>query len=178
MTDPRQPGQPASEGTSNGLPQGFDRPSPSSRQLAGVLLIVLPTVVYGGTSILSLVINDPAYADSVLRRDMWRAGHAHAGVLLLLALICLRYVDESDLPHRVTTFVRHAVPMAAILLPSAFFLSVLSSDATTPNAMINLAYVGAVVLAAGLLTLGIGLVRSARHARQAGAGPHRASRSR
>jgi hypothetical protein len=36
---------------------------------------------------------------------------------------------------------------------------VLSPDATTPNALIYLAYIGAVLLAVGVLVLGIGLVR-------------------
>jgi hypothetical protein len=35
---------------------------------------------------------------------------------------------------------------------------VLKPDATKPNALINLAYVGAVVLAAGLVVLGSGLL--------------------
>jgi drug/metabolite transporter superfamily protein YnfA len=30
-----------------------------------------------------------------LRQDLWRAGHAHAGVWLILALVALRYVDEA-----------------------------------------------------------------------------------
>ena len=47
-----------------------------------------------------------------------------------------------------------------ILMPAAFFLSVPSPDATKPNAMISLAYLGAVLLTVGLLTLGMGLVRS------------------
>jgi predicted DNA repair protein MutK len=54
---------------------------------------------------------------------------------------------------------RHSIPAAAILLPAAFFLSVLSPDATEPNPLIYLAYVGAVSLGAGLLMLGIGLIR-------------------
>jgi hypothetical protein len=44
-------------------------------------------------------------------------------------------------------------------LPAAFFLSVLSPEATEPNAMIYLAFVGAVLLAFGVLVLGIGLIR-------------------
>jgi hypothetical protein len=28
-----------------------------------------------------------------LRQDLWRAGHAHAGVLLILSLVALRYAD-------------------------------------------------------------------------------------
>lgn len=133
--------------------------SRESRVTAGILLILLPAVVYGGTSILSLLIGDPAYAQNELRQDLWRAGHAHAGVLLVLSLVTLRYVDEANLPGWLRSFARHSIPAAAILLPAAFFLSVLSPDATEPNAMIYLAFVGAVFLASGVLVLGIGLIR-------------------
>jgi hypothetical protein len=133
--------------------------SRESRVTAGILLILLPAVVYGGTSILSLLIGDPAYAQNELRQDLWRAGHAHAGVLLVLSLVTLRYVDEANLPGWLRSFARHSIPAAAVLLPAAFFLSVLSPDATEPNAMIYLAFVGAVSLASGVLVLGIGLVR-------------------
>ena len=54
---------------------------------------------------------------------------------------------------------RLAFPAAAILMPLAFFLSVLSPEATEPNALINLAFVAGVVLAVGLLVLGVGLIR-------------------
>jgi hypothetical protein len=133
--------------------------SHESRLTAGVLLILLPAVVYGGTSILSLLIGDPGYAQNSLRQDLWRAGHAHAGVLLVLSLVTLRYVDEANLPRWLKSFARHSIPAAAVLLPAAFFLSVLSPDATEPNAMIYLAFVGAVSLATGVLVLGIGLIR-------------------
>jgi len=120
-------------------------------------LILTPAVVYGGTSILSLLVGDPKYADNQLGQDLWRAGHAHAGVTGSPEV--LRYVDEATLPEALTSFVRHSIPAAAVLLPAAFFLSVLSPEATEPNALISLAYVGAVSLAAGLLMLEIGLVR-------------------
>jgi len=130
-----------------------------SRLLAGILLIVLPTVMIGGVSILSLIIGNPTYMENPLRQDLWRAGHAHAGVWLIMALVALRYVDEANLSNMMKWLVRGSIPLAAILVPAAFFLSVLSPNATAPNALIYLAYVGAVVLAAGVLALGIGLVR-------------------
>jgi predicted DNA repair protein MutK len=68
-------------------------------------------------------------------------------------------VDEANLPRWLKSFARHSIPAAAVLLPAAFFLSVLSPDATEPNAMIYLAFVGAVSLATGVLVLGIGLIR-------------------
>jgi hypothetical protein len=137
--------------------------SRESRLTAGVLLVLMPAVVYGGTSILSLLVGDPDYAQNQLRQDLWRAGHAHAGVLLVLSLVTLRYVDEANLPGWLKSMARHSIPAAAILLPAAFFLSVLSPEATEPNAMIYLAYVGAVSLAFGVLVLGIGLVRRPRN---------------
>jgi hypothetical protein len=136
--------------------------SRESRLTAGVLLILMPTVVYGGVSILSMLIGDPEYTQNELRQDLWRAGHAHAGVLLVLSLVTLRYVDEANLTKRMKTLARHSIPAAAILLPAAFFLSVLSPEATEPNALINLAFVGAVSLTVGLLVLGVGLIRGSR----------------
>lgn len=134
--------------------------SARSRLVAGVLLLVLPTVEIGGASILSLLISDPEYAQNDLRQDLWRAGHAHAGVLLVLSLVALRYVDETNLSEGMRWLVRLSLPAAAILMPLAFFLSVLSPEATEPNALIYLAYAGGASLAAGLLVLGFGLIRA------------------
>jgi hypothetical protein len=68
-------------------------------------------------------------------------------------------VDEARLSEAARWFVRLSVPAAAILLPAAFFLSVLSPTAQQPNGIIYLAFVGAALLAAGVLTLGVGLIR-------------------
>src|SRR5687768_14414870 len=133
--------------------------SEKSRRLAGILLIILPTVIYGGISILNFLISDPAYIQNPLRQDLFRAGHAHAGVLLILSLVTLRYVDEANLSEKWREIVRHCIPLSAILLPVAFFFSVLSANATEPNSIIYLAYIGAVILAVSLFALGIGLVR-------------------
>lgn len=131
-----------------------------TRRLAGILLVVLPTVVFGGVSVLTLLVHDPEYAANALRQDLWRAGHAHAGVLLVLSLVMLRYVDEARLPDGAKAFVRVSVPAAAIVMPVAFFLSVLDPAAQEPNALINLAYLGAALVVAGVLTLGVGLICS------------------
>jgi len=136
--------------------------SSESKKVAGAILIILPTVMIGGVSVLTLLIGSPEYMQNQLRQDLWRAGHAHAGVFLILTLIALRYVDEAALSERSRWFVRLSIPSAAILLPVAFFFSVLKADAREPNPMIYLAYVGAVVLAAGVIVLGIGLVKRPR----------------
>ena len=137
--------------------------SRESRMLAGILLVVLPTVMYGGASLLGfLTRNAPGYVDNPLRHDLWRAGHAHAGVYIVLSLVMLRYVDEAVLSPFWRWIARTGAPVAAILIPAAFFLSVASPTAKEPNGLMNLAYIGALFLAAAVLSLGVGLVRAAR----------------
>jgi len=57
---------------------------------------------------------------------------------------------------------RAGAPIAVILIPAAFFLSVASPVAKEPNGLMNLAYIGALFLAAAVLSLGVGLLRAAR----------------
>jgi hypothetical protein len=72
--------------------------SQESRRIAGILLVVFPTVLYGGYFLLTELISPGSgYMDNPLRQNLFRAGHAHAGVLLVLSLIALRYVDEAQL---------------------------------------------------------------------------------
>jgi hypothetical protein len=75
----------------------------------------------------------------------------------------LRYVDEAELSPFWKWLARTGAPIAAILIPAAFILSVASPTAKEPNGMMNLAYVGAAFLAAAVLTLGVGLIRATRH---------------
>jgi hypothetical protein len=135
-----------------------------SRKIAGILLITLPTVAYGGTALLSMLTTaGSGYMDNPLRQNLFRAGHAHAGVLLILSLVILKYVDETNYGEKIKNFIRIGAPVAAILIPAAFFFSVLSPDATAPNGLINLAYIGFVILAITFLLLGIGLIRERKN---------------
>ena len=141
--------------------------SRESRMLGGILLVVLPTVMYGGLTLLyALTRNVPGYNDNPLRHDLWRAGHAHAGVYLVLSLVMLRYVGEAVLSAFWRWLARTGAPIAAILIPAAFFLSVASPSATQPNGLMNLAYIGALFLAAAVLSLGVGLIRAGRQMEQ------------
>ena len=101
--------------------------SRESRMFAGILLVVLPSVMYGGLTLLGMLTgNTPGYSDNPLRQNLWRAGHAHAGVYLVLSLVMLRYVDEAALSPFWKWLARSGAPIAAILIPAAFFLSVVS----------------------------------------------------
>jgi cytochrome bd-type quinol oxidase subunit 2 len=133
--------------------------SPSSLSTAGVLLITVPLVAFGGVSLLSFIMrNVPGYLDNPVRRGLWRAGHAHAGVLVLFSLVAMLYVDQAALAEPVKAVTRTLIVAAPILMPLGFFLSVVRPDDTKPSRLIWLTVAGGACLAAGTLTLGIGLL--------------------
>jgi hypothetical protein len=133
--------------------------SPASLSTAGVLLIAVPAVAFGGASLLSHIgRRTPGYLDNPVRQSLWRAGHAHAGVLILFALVAMLYVDQADLADGLKGLVRTLIAVAPILMPLGFFLSVVRPGDTRPNKLIWLTPLGGVCLATGALILGIGLV--------------------
>jgi hypothetical protein len=95
--------------------------APATRRLAGILLILFPTVALGGASLLTMIVGEiPGYLDNPVRQDLWRAGHAHAGIMLIISLILLRYVDETSLQGGWLWVARSGAPLAAILMPLGF----------------------------------------------------------
>jgi hypothetical protein len=100
------------------------------------------------------------YMDNPLRQNFFRAGHAHAGVIMILSLICQILADAAMLPEWLLWFVRIGVPAASILMGPGFFLSMPSPDALEPNRLVRLISVGAATLALSVVILGIGLLRS------------------
>ncbi|PWT75231.1 MAG: hypothetical protein C5B59_09375 [Bacteroidetes bacterium] len=133
---------------------------PKSKKSAGILFILLPTVAYGGFSLLGFLLDaHSGYMDNPLRQNLWRAGHAHAGVLIILSLVILKYIDEARLSEGTKQLIRWGVPSTAILIPAAFFFSMLRPSDKQPNGLIYLAYIGFFILIVTLITLGIGLLR-------------------
>jgi len=129
--------------------------------MSGIILITVPTIQYGGYFLLaSLMDKSSGYVENPLRQNFFRAGHAHAGVIVILSLVCQILADGAVLPSPLLWAVRIGVPLSAILISSGFFFSMLSPTATQANGAIVLIYAGAVVLALAVVTLGVGLLRS------------------
>jgi hypothetical protein len=133
--------------------------SSASQIMAGILLITVLAVEFGGLSLLAMLTRRiPGYLDNPLRQNMFRAGHAHAGVWVVFALVALLWVDQTDFDEPLKWVVRLAFAVAPILMPLGFFLSVTRPDAERPNGVITLVYAGGLALAIGALTLGVGLL--------------------
>jgi hypothetical protein len=130
--------------------------SETTRLTAAILLFALVTVETGGLYLLAVVRG--AVPSTPFQRSFARAGHAHAGVLLILSLVGLLYADAAGLAGGVGTVARSGVPLAALLMSGGFFLSSVGAGRERPNRFVLLVYIGGAALAAGLVALGIGLL--------------------
>ena len=130
--------------------------SEESTTLAGILLLALVTVESGGLYLLAIVRRKAEVTE--FQEKFARAGHAHAGVLLLLALLVQPYVDAAGQDGLLGWVSRSGVAVAALLMPGGFFFSAMGAGRTSPNRLIVLVFAGAALLAVSLAGLGIGLL--------------------
>lgn len=130
--------------------------SDASRQLSGILLLALVTVETGGLYLLRVVRGRAQVTP--FQEKFARAGHAHAGVLLVLALICQPFVDATGLSGGWEWLARSGVAVSALLMPGGFFFSSMGRGRTEPNRLIVLVLGGAALLAVSLATIGVGLL--------------------
>jgi hypothetical protein len=131
--------------------------SRATQLMIGLSLVTIPGIIYGGLTLLGVVsggaFGAPAPADlTPQQRAYYRAGHAHAGVLLLLSLVLQVLVDDARLGPLAWP-VRIAAPAAAVLVSAGFF-----GVAHLPRLRVVL-YAGAALVAGAALSVGVGLLR-------------------
>ena len=129
------------------------------RVAAGILLLTILTIESGGAYVLNLTLgNLPA---TEFQTTFARAGHGHAGVLVILGLLAILLTDAAGLKGLAGHLNRWTIPVAAILMPAGYFFSSMGQGVTEPNSFLVLVYLGAAVQAVGLAMLGVALIRSA-----------------
>ena len=128
-----------------------------ARLMSGIILITVPTIQYGGYFLLTSLMNrGSGYMENPLRQNFFRAGHAHAGVIVILSLVCQILADSAVLPSPLVWLVRVGVPLSAVLISAGFFFSMLPPEATHPSGAVRLIYEGIVTLGISVILLGIG----------------------
>jgi hypothetical protein len=90
-----------------------------TKLIAGILMITVTTIEFGGTFLLRILSGKhPEFTD--FQRSMFRAGHAHAGVLVILALIALLFTDQVGLSTPIGWAVRIGFAAAPFWSAAAF----------------------------------------------------------
>ncbi|GAA4421371.1 hypothetical protein ACFQV2_39325 [Actinokineospora soli] len=131
--------------------------SDASRYIAGAMLLSVVGIEFGGYYLMRIVGGKEKLTE--FQQRFARAGHAHAGVLVTLGLVCLLYADAADLTGALGWGARLGVPVAALLIPGGFFFSSMGRGVITrPNRLVLLIGAGAVALAAGVVSAGTGLL--------------------
>lgn len=131
----------------------------ATKLIAGLLLISVPTIEFGGTFLLR-ILSGKHSEFTEFQRSMFRAGHAHAGVLVILALVALLFVDQAELSAPMGWAVRIGFAAAPILVSGGFFGAAIGRGRTQPGGLIGLLWSGVFVLGASLIVLGISLIRA------------------
>ena len=131
----------------------------ATKLMAGLLLISVTTIEFGGTFLLRILSGKhPEFTE--FQRSMFRAGHAHAGVLVILALVAFLFTEQTKLSTPLAWAVRIGFAAAPILVSAGFFGAAVGEDRTRPGGLIALLWAGVFVLGGSLLTLGIGLIQA------------------
>jgi hypothetical protein len=130
--------------------------SADTRTTAGILLLILVAVEYGGWFMLRIIRGNQSATP--FQQAFFRAGHAHAGVLVILALVGQILLSATRASGVLALLAGDGIWVAAILIPAGFFFSAAGKGVTAPNRWIVLVYVGVGALALGVVALGISLL--------------------
>ncbi len=130
--------------------------TPGTRMTAGILLLTIVAIESGGWLMLRIVRGQQTATS--FQQTFFRAGHAHAGVLVILALLGQILVGVTHMSGLLGMFGSDGIWVAAILMSGGFFLSAAGREVTRPNGFIVVLYLGAASLAVGVVSLGLGLL--------------------
>lgn len=133
--------------------------SREARLVSGITLLTVPAIMYGGLTLLGIVTGGSAGAApgaldlDDTQRALWRAGHAHAGVWLILSLLLQVLLDAARLPSGWVWVGRISAPVAAVAVSGGFF-----GLAFVPSFR-WLLYFGGVCMVVAVVITAIGLLR-------------------
>lgn len=130
--------------------------SDASRWMIAITFISLPTIAFGGYFLLS-ILRRQAGTEKITpeQNSYFRAGHAHAGVLVTLGLIGQLVLDQSRMGDGLVWALRIALVAAPLLISGGFFGGAPRTPGGPAAPLIRLVPIGAVLF--GLTTIGIGV---------------------
>lgn len=117
--------------------------------------IAIPTVMYGGYALLGMLTRGGL---SEFQQTFFRAGHAHAGVLLLMSLLYHFYMEQTNLSPAIKVGAAVVVLVGILAQSGGFFVHMLIGQPGEPSLGTTITSLGAVLLAAATLILVYGLI--------------------
>jgi hypothetical protein len=121
-----------------------------------VAWIALPTVMYGGYSLLRFLNREGAL--TAFQVSWFRAGHAHAGVLTLMALLYYVFLDRTSLPLNVKHAACAVLFVGICAQSGGFFLHMFKGQPDKASIGTTVTVTGAVLLVCAVVVLLYGLI--------------------
>jgi hypothetical protein len=118
--------------------------------------LALPTVMFGGYSLLRLLNRGDRLTP--FQVTYFRAGHAHAGVLLLMSILYYFFLEQTALPAVVKLGAAVVLFVGILAQSGGFFLHMLIGKPNAPSWGSTVTIIGAVLLAGAVLVLVFGLL--------------------
>jgi hypothetical protein len=118
--------------------------------------IALPTVMYGGYSLLRLI--NRGNALTPFQVSWFRAGHAHAGVLLLMSLLYYIFLDKTSYSLAVKHLACASVVVGILTQSGGFFVHMIVGRPNEASIGNTISAIGAVLLVCAILLLLYGLM--------------------
>jgi len=115
----------------------------------------LPTVMFGGFSLLRLLTKGRTLTP--FQVTCFRAGHAHAGVFLLMSLLYYRYLTETTYSENSTLLLCVMLVVGILAQSGGFFLHMMLGREGERSVGTLLTFFGAALLAVTTLALAFGL---------------------
>lgn len=128
-----------------------------TRLLGGLVLFAIVTVEFGGASLLGLLTANDALTP--FEEQFFRAGHGHAGVLLILSLAFLLLLERTVYGASTQTGLAITLLVGILLQSGGFFVHMLVGEEGERSIGILMTWTGAVVIAIALIAGGVGLLR-------------------
>jgi hypothetical protein len=127
-----------------------------TRLFAIISLISLPTVMFGGYSLRRLMEGTERLSE--FQQTYFRAGHGHAGVLLVLSLVYYQYLVRTTAPEWLQWLACAVLAIGILAQSGGFFLHMVSGKPDQGSVGTLVTSVGASLLAVALLVLAYALI--------------------
>jgi hypothetical protein len=124
--------------------------------VAIISLLLLVSVEYGGWSLLGFLTGRGQLGE--FREQFFRAGHAHAGVLLVLSLVYFLYLDRTGYSTAIQWLAGMLLLLGIMAQSGGFFLHLALEQKGRSSLGTIVIQTGAVLLAAALIILAISLL--------------------
>lgn len=120
-----------------------------------IALLSLPTVMFGGYTLLRLFTRERL---NQFQGNYFRAGHAHAGVLLVLALVVLDIMDRSEISSGQLWVVCFLLLVGILAQSGGMFIHMAIGEPGRWSMGNTVTTIGAVLLATALVWVAVGVI--------------------